>query len=366
MAKKTTTSTTKPTTPSYGARGKADLSIVAAAGQRYAPITPDISGYMQALGDTAKVLIQRKENAIQRAQDVDLSKDIVGSVEFQENIEKSRDKALDLSKIMKNSLPFTKKHKDAKKEFEEIKKNIQGYNEQFKVIDQISTNLGGMVEDGKIQMSIGESEVKQNYYLALYTKDFGDGFDPDGDGPKKAVPFFTMEDGKTKMVNVNGDYVDPKLIKVEFKQAGDNTLAKAIGRLDEIVSNTKVTKESGRNFITKASGDGSISYIKKYAKDNPVEFTEYLMTADLKVKSLDKYVTFMDFYLENVLKDEGVNQDKLPQELLDQLLSFNIDKTTVTAKQMLFKSIKQYDTDFDKDIEEFFIDHYESMINIKE
>ena len=56
MAKKTTTAAK----PNLGARGQANLSIVAAAGQRYAPIKTDISGYMKALGTAANLLVQRK------------------------------------------------------------------------------------------------------------------------------------------------------------------------------------------------------------------------------------------------------------------------------------------------------------------
>ena len=133
----------KTTTPNLGARGQANINIVAAAGQRFAPVKLDISGYMKALGATAKVLIQRRNNAIQREQDIDMSSDIIGSEEFKNEIEKTRTLAAEQSKIMKNTLPFSKKHKEAKKQFEELKKNIQSYDAQFKVIDQISTNLGG-------------------------------------------------------------------------------------------------------------------------------------------------------------------------------------------------------------------------------
>jgi len=365
MAKKTTTSTS--TTPGYGARGRADLGIVAAAGQRYTPVASDISGYMKALGNTAKVLIQRRENAIQREQDIDLSSDIVGSEEFKTEIEDGRTKALDLSNIMKNTLPFTKKHKDAKKEFEEIKKNIQGYNEQFKVIDQISTNLGGMVEDGKIQMSIGENEVKQNYYLALYNKDFENGFDPDGDGPKKPMPFFKIENGKMLMVNESGDYVDPKLIKVNFKKGGDTTLSESISKLSTNISNTKVTTETKENLINTGLTD-----IRNYGKNNPVEFTEHLMTTEYKLKSEggDSY-NFMDYYLNLVLGGDSeivLNADAAEAEsLLKKLKSFDIetlnssDKAAQEAKQMLFKSIKQYDPNFMDSVEDFYSDHFDTF-----
>ena len=59
MAKKTTTATAKP---NLGARGQANLSIVAAAGQRYAPIQTDISGYKKASGTEANLLGQRTKN----------------------------------------------------------------------------------------------------------------------------------------------------------------------------------------------------------------------------------------------------------------------------------------------------------------
>ena len=351
MAKKTTTAK-----PNLGARGQANLSIVAAAGQRYAPIKTDISSYMKALGTAANLLVQRKNNAIERAQDIDISKDIIGSEDFQDQIKTNREDAANYSKIMKNTLPFTKKHKDAKKEFEKLKSNIQEYKAQFEVIDQISTNLGGMVKDGRIQMSIGEDEIKQNYYLALHNKDFGEGFDPDGDGPKEAVPFFTIKDGKMKMVNVNGDYVDPKLIKVEFEQSGDKLFSEQISKTKGTISNTNVGTTHRKNLI-----QTSIDNIFVFAKDNPAQFNEHLMTAEYPLKSNGKRITFMDSYLENVLTDEGIDQDKLPEELLDQLLSFNMDEATVIAKQMLFKSIKQYDADFMDDVENYYMDHFNTI-----
>ena len=352
MAKKTTTAAK----PNLGARGQANLSIVAAAGQRYAPIKTDISGYMKALGTAANLLVQRKNNATERAQDIDISGDIIGSEKFQDQIKTNREDAANYSKIMKNTLPFTKKHKDAKKEFEKLKSNIQEYKAQFEVIDQISTNLGGMVKDGRIQMSVGEDEIKQNYYLALHNKDFGEGFDPDGNGPKEAVPFFTMEDGKMKMVNVNGDYVDPKLIKVEFEQSGDELFSEQISKTKGTISNTNIGATHRKNLI-----QTSVDKIFVDAKDNPAKFNEHLMTAEYPLKSNGKRITFMDSYLENVLKDEGIDQGKLPKELLDQLREFNIDEETVIAKQMLFKSIKQYDTDFMDDVENYYMDHFNTI-----
>tara|TARA_R110002167_G_scaffold126654_2_gene307632 strand:+ start:486 stop:1550 length:1065 start_codon:yes stop_codon:yes gene_type:complete len=353
MAKKTTTAAK----PNLGARGQANLSIVAAAGQRYAPIKTDISGYMKALGTAANLLVQRKNNAIERAQDIDISGDIIGSEKFQDQIKTNREDAANYSKIMKNTLPFTKKHKDAKKEFEKLKSNIQEYKAQFEVIDQISTNLGGMVKDGRIQMSVGEDEIKQNYYLALHNKDFGEGFDPDGNGPKEAVPFFTMEDGKMKMVNVNGDYVDPKLIKVEFEQSGDELFSEQISKTKGTISNTNIGATHRKNLI-----QTSVDKIFVDAKDNPAKFNEHLMTTEYSLQSQGgKRITFMDSYLENVLKDEGIDQGKLPKELLDQLREFNIDEETVIAKQMLFKSIKQYDTDFMDDVENYYMDHFNTI-----
>ena len=357
MAKKTTTAK-----PNLGARGQANLSIVAAAGQRYAPIKTDISGYMKALGTAANLLVQRKNNAIERAQDIDISGDIIGSEDFQKKIKEDRDAAADYSKIMKNTLPFTKKHKDAKKEFEKLKSNIQEYKTQLEVIDQMSTNLGGMVKDGRIQMSVGEDEIKQNYYFALYNKDFGGEFDPDGDGPKEAVPFFKMEDGKMKMVNVNGDYVDPKLIKVEFQQSGDKSLSEAISKTKNTISNTNVGTTHRKNLI-----QTSIDDIFVFAKDNPVQFNEHLMTAEYPLKSNGKRITFMDFYLESILKDgeidpaSNIDKDKISQSTLDNLLEIKNSDVGETAKYMLFKSIKQHDADFMDDVENYYMDHFNTI-----
>ena len=359
MAKKTTTAAK----PNLGARGQANLSIVAAAGQRYAPIKTDISGYMKALGTAANLLVQRKNNATERAQDIDISGDIIGSEKFQDQIKTNREDAANYSKIMKNTLPFTKKHKDAKKEFEKLKSNIQEYKAQFEVIDQISTNLGGMVKDGRIQMSVGEDEIKQHYYLALYNKDFGKGFDPDGDGPKEAVPFFTMEDGKMKMVNVNGDYVDPKLIKVEFEQSGDKLFSEEISKTKSTISNTNVSTVHRKNLI-----QTSIDKIFIDAKDNPVQFIEHLMTAEYPLQSQGgKRITFMDFYLESILKDgkidpaSNIDKDKISQSMLDDLLEIKNSDVGETAKYMLFKSIKQHDADFMDDVKNYYMDHFNTI-----
>tara|TARA_R100001440_G_scaffold75529_1_gene103009 strand:- start:4602 stop:5657 length:1056 start_codon:yes stop_codon:yes gene_type:complete len=350
MAKKTTT-------PNLGARGQANLGIVAAAGQRFAPVKTDVSGYMKALGATAQVLIKRRENAIQREQDIDLSNDIVGSEEFKNEIEKTRELAAEQSKIMKNTLPFTKKHKDAKKEFERLKDDIKSFDAQFKVIDQISTNLGGMVEDGKIKMSIGEDDVKQNYYLALYNKDFEGGFDTDGDGPKPAVPFFKIENGKLLMINESGDYVDPKVVKVNFKQSGDATLAGSISDLVTSFENTKVSDGTRKNRASKGLGN-----IKNYIKDNPVEANEHFMTKEYSLESEDgKSFTFMDYYLSKSLDDGSINQEGMSEKLIKTLQNFDFNAASLAAKQSLFKSIKQYDTDFMQDVEDFYNDYFNTF-----
>tara|TARA_R100001015_G_C4623726_1_gene181624 strand:+ start:1069 stop:2127 length:1059 start_codon:yes stop_codon:yes gene_type:complete len=351
MAKKTTT------TPNLGARGQANINIIAAAGQRFAPVKTDISGYMKALGATAEVLIKRRENAIQREQDIDLSNDIVGSEEFKNEIEKTRELAAEQSRIMKNTLPFTKKHKDAKKEFERLKGDIKSFDAQFKVIDQISTNLGGMVEDGKIKMSIGEDDIKQNYYLALYNKDFEGGFDPDGDGPEPAVPFFKLENGKLLMINESGDYVDPKVVKVNFKQSGDTTLAGTISDLVGSFKNTRVDDGTRKNSIGLGLGD-----IKNYIKDNPVESNEHFMTKEYSLESEDrKSFTFMDYYLSKLLDDGSINQEGMSEKLIKTLQNFDFNAASLAAKQSLFKSIKQYDTDFLQDVEDFYNDYFNTF-----
>ena len=353
MAKKTTTAK-----PNLGARGQANLSIVAAAGQRYAPIKTDISGYMKALGATAQVLIQRRKNAIQRTQDIDMSSDIIGSEEFKNEIEETRKLAAEQSKVMKNTLPFTKKHQEAKKQFEELKKNIQSYDAQFKVIDQISTNLGGMVEGGEIKMSIGEDDIKQNYYLALYNKDFENGFDPDGDGPKKAVPFFKIENGKLLMINETGDYVDPKVIKVNFKQGGDKELEGGISKITDQFKNTKnISIDTKQNIIQNGE-----NFITNRVKNNPVESMEHLMTVEYSLESKGKKsFTFMDYYLSNLLDDGTISQAEMPRELIETLKNFSFNETTEAAKQSLFKSVKQYDTDFLEDVKEFYNDYFNTF-----
>ena len=348
----------KTATPNLGARGQANINIVAAAGQRFAPVKLDISGYMKALGATAKVLIQRRNNAIQREQDIDMSSDIIGSEEFKNEIEKTRTLAAEQSKIMKNTLPFSKKHKEAKKQFEELKKNIQSYDAQFKVIDQISTNLGGLVEDGEIKMSIGEDDIKQNYYLALYNKDFENGFAPDGDGPEKAIPFFKIENGKLLMINETGDYVDPKVIKVNFKQSGDKELEGGISKIVDQFKNTKnISKDTKENIIQNGE-----NFIINRVKNNPVESMEHLMTVEYSLESKGKKsFTFMDYYLSNLLDDGTISQAEMPKELIETLKNFSFNETTEAAKQSLFKSVKQYDTDFLEDVKEFYNDYFNTF-----
>lgn len=355
MAKETTT----PKTPNLGARGQANLSIVAAAGQRFAPINTDISGYVKALGNTAKVLVQRRKNAIQRTQDIDMSSDIIGSEEFKKEIEETRELAAKQSKIMKNTLPFTKQHQEAKKQFEELKKNIQSYDAQFKVIDQISSNLGGMVEGGEIKMSIGENDIKQNYYLALYNKDFENGFDVDGDGPKKPQPFFKIENGQLKMINETGDYVDPKVIKVNFKQSGNKDLEKGISNLVNQFANTKnITNDTKQNFIQNGE-----NFVRNFVKNNPVESMEHLMTVEYSLESKGKKsFTFMDYYLSNLLDDGTISQAEMPKELIETLKNFSFNETSEAAKQSLFKSIKQYDTDFLDDVKDFYNDYFNTYL----
>ena len=358
MAKKTTTQ-------SLGARGQANLNIIAAAGQRFAPIKTDISGYMKALGNVAEVLVNAQQNALKRTEGVDLTDEIKSSEIFGQDLKDKRNEALTHIKTMRNTLPFTKKHKEAKTKYEQLKKDIESTPQFFNDVQNLQKQLDQVVVEDinnpdvkYVNISGIESDAKTNYLLAFYNKKWtsdGGMYDPDGDGPEKAFPWFSIQDGVKK------------IFSGEFKENGE-----PLYKLPKDIDLSFVKADAGKNmynkinnFITKTGKAGNLK-VEEFerlknglktdllnAKQNdPLGFQNMLVSNNFLI-SEDETTNFLTYYMKEVLATD----EDVPQELKEKLNAlfdtYEDNPQQKKAMQSLYKAISQYDQDLGKDMEKF-------------
>jgi hypothetical protein len=363
MAKKTTT------TPNLGARGQADLSIVAAAGQRFAPIKLDISGYVKALGNVAKVLIAREQSALQREEAITLSDEIMNSDEFKSFIGDKRQAAIDASKKMKKTLPFTQAHKDAKKEYEQAKNLIQNFKPAFDALDQKNAALNGIVtkdENGSLEFNIsGVNDVGlTNYLTAFYNGDFKSNsmFDPDGpDGPEEPQYWFdqdALKNGEIKILNVDGKYVSPKDLNFTYvvKGAGDDISRQFQGSIlktqrnnfGDNTYNGKVDREKSEYAV---NVNTELNIYRNMHKKNPNAFNDFLLDNPQIIARGEGATSFVSYYITKIATlSEGLDESKITKEEI-QKRADAIENITDTAEkkralELLFNAISKNDANY--------------------
>mgnify|MGYP003136751679 CR=1 FL=1 len=359
MAKKTTTQ-------NLGSRGQANLNIIAAAGQRFAPIKTDISGYMKALGNVAEVLVNAQQNALKRTEGVDLTDEIKSSEIFGQDLKDKRNEALTHIKTMRNTLPFTKKHKEAKTKYEQLKKDIESTPQFFNDVEGLQKQLDQVVVEDinnpdvqYVNISGIESDAKTNYLLAFYNKKWtsdGGMYDPDGDGPEKAFPWFDIQDGVKKIFSgefkENGEplYKLPKDIDLSFVKAdaGKNMYNNINNFLEQ-------TAKNARNLDVK-----EFERLKNTLKTNllnakqndPLGFQNMLVSNNFLI-SENETTNFLTYYMKEVLTTD----EDVPQELKEKLNAlfdtYKDNPLQKQAMQTLYKAISQYDQDLGKDMDNF-------------
>ena len=362
MAKKTTT------TPNLGARGQANLGIVAAAGQRFAPVKLDISGYVKALGNVATVLVAREEAALSREEAITLSDEIMNSDEFKSIVEKKRDNAIEASKKMKNTLPFTQAHKDAKKEYEQAKNLIQNFKPAFDALDQKNTALNGIVtkdENGSLEFNIsGVNDVGlTNYLTAFYNGDFKTNsmFDPDGDGPEEPIPWFkpeALENGEIKILNVDGKYVSPKDLNFTYvvKGAGDDISRQFQGSIlktqrDGFGDNTHKGKVDREKSEYAVNVNTELNIYRNMHKKNPNAFNDFLLDNPQIIARGEGATSFVSYYIANIaILSEGLDESVITKEEI-QKRAEEIENITDTAEkkralELLFNAISKNDANY--------------------
>ena len=362
MAKKTTT-----TTPNLGARGQANLNIVAAAGQRFAPIKLDISGYVKALGNVAKVLVAREEAALGREEAVTLSDEIMNSDFFKSFIGDKRQDAIDASKEMKKTLPFTQAHKDAKKEYEQAKNLIQNFKPAFDALDQKGAALNGIVtenENGELEFNISSANSPEltNYLTAFYNGEFKTNgtFDPDGDGPEDPIPWFkpeALENGEIKILNVDGKYVSPKDLNFTYvvKGAGDN-IANAFTntvkstRSDRYGNNTYKGKLDETNSQYAKNVNEDLNEYRNMYNKNPKAFNDFLMNNSYIIDSDKPSTSFINYYITNIAttgKDANEDIIKMADELREMA---DTDPARKKTLELLFQAVSKNDGNYIDDV----------------
>ena len=361
MAKKTAT-----TKPKIGARGQANLSIVAAAGQRYAPVQVDLSGYMNALGNISEILVARENRALERKEGVNLTDEIKNDVRFGQSLQNKREEALIHIKTMKNTLPFTQKHKEAKAEYEKIKKAIESKPKFFEDTDKKTEALNQVVVTDPTDPSISyinisplESDEKKNYLLAMHGKEWttNDMYDPDGDGPKKPFAWVDEKDGNFKIFSGKYDnngkpiYVPPKDLDFTFvtKDAGQQMHKLVEGFIEDTADPEAFSNPGEYEKTLKGLKNTLINERDK----NPVGFENMLMTNKflIKIDGEDKNYNFIDYYLEKTLSANMKAEDMEKLQIL--IDTYNADPTKKQAMQSLYKAIKQFDEDFEEDMQTF-------------
>lgn len=364
MAKKTTTATT---TPKIGARGQANLSIVAAAGQRYAPVQVDLSGYMNALGNISEILVARENRALERKEGVNLTDEIKNDVRFGQDLQNKREEALVHIKTMKNTLPFTQKHKEAKAEYEKIKKEIESKPKFFEDTDKKTEALNKVVVIDPTDPSISyinisplESDEKKNYLLAMHGKEWTTDsmYDPDGDGPKEAFAWVDEKDGNFKIFSGKYDndgkplYVPPKDLDFSFvtKDAGKamNTV------IEKFIEDTADPEAFSKAGEYEKAVDGLKNKLNNLKDKNPVGFENMLMTNKFSVEidGEKKSYNFIDYYLEKTLS-ANIEDEETKQKLKKLIGTYSADPNKKQAMQSLYKAIKQFDEDFEEDMQTF-------------
>jgi len=364
MAKKTTT-----TTPNLGARGQANLNIVAAAGQRFAPIKLDISGYVKALGNVAEVLVAREEAALSREEAITLSDEIMGSDLFKSMLEKKRDNAVKASKKMKKTLPFTQAHKDAKKEYEQAKNLIQNFKPAFEALDQKNAALNGIVtknENGELEFNISSANSPEltNYLTAFYNGEFKTNgtFDPDGDGPEDPIPWFkpeALENGEIEILNVDGKYVSPKDLNFTYvvKGAGDN-IANAFTntvkstRSDRYGNNTYKGKLDETNSQYAKNVNEDLNEYRNMYNKNPKAFNDFLMNNSYIIDGDKPAISFINYYVTNIATTgEGANEDIIKQS--ENLKNITDTDAKKKALELLFQAISKNDANYIDDVMDY-------------
>ena len=366
MAKKTTT------TPNLGARGQANLGIVAAAGQRFTPIKLDISGYVQALGNVAKVLVAREEAALGREEAVTLSDEIMNSDFFKSFIGNKRQDAIDASKKMKKTLPFTQAHKDAKKEYEQAKNLIQNFKPVFEALDQKNADLNGIVtedENGDLEFNISSANDPNlvNYLTAFYNGEFKTNgmFDLDGeDGPKEPQNWFdqdALKNGEIKILNVDGKYVSPKDLNFKYvvKGAGDN-IANAFTntvkstRSDRYGNNTnKRGKLDPINSQYAKNVNEDLNEYRNMYNKNPKAFNDFLMNNSYIIDSDKPATSFINYYITNIAttgKDANEDIIKMANELREVADTDPAKKKTL---ELLFQAVSKNDGNYIDDVMDY-------------
>ena len=362
MAKKTTT-----TTPNLGARGQANLNIVAAAGQRFAPIKLDISGYVKALGNVAKVLVAREEAALGREEAVTLSDEIMNSDFFKSFIGDKRQDAIDASKEMKKTLPFTQAHKDAKKEYEQAKNLIQNFKPAFDALDQKGAALNGIVtenENGELEFNISSANSPEltNYLTAFYNGEFKTNgmFDPDDDGPEEPINWFdqdALKNGEIKILNVDGKYVSPKDLNFKYvvKGAGDN-IANAFTntvkstRSDRYGNNTYKGKLDETNSQYAKNVNEDLNEYRNMYNKNPKAFNDFLMNNSYIIDSDKPSTSFINYYITNIAttgKDANEDIIKMADELREMA---DTDPARKKTLELLFQAVSKNDGNYIDDV----------------
>jgi hypothetical protein len=344
---------------------------------------------MKALGNVATTLVERQNKALEMEEGVDLTDEIKNDPRFGEELQSKRKAALQNIKTMKKTLAFTAKHKKAKKEYEANKKYIENLPKFFESTDKLSEGLKQVVytdpgdESIKfVNISPIENEAKTNYLLAMHNREWqkDKGYDMDGDGTADFDWIEKDEDGNFRVfsgefkkdANGNPDpnepiYKHPKDINITFvkKDAGKD-MHTLIEKFNEKTGLSTPTSGYDESQFAEAAKNLKLK-ILNMKKTNPGGYENMLITNDFELAD-GTTTNFVKYYMKNQLHLQwepipGDRTDKLykeqatvseEQEKIEELFAtYENNPNQAQAMQTLYNAIKQYDPDFQNDMDGF-------------
>tara|TARA_R110002096_G_scaffold51488_3_gene134545 strand:- start:869 stop:2041 length:1173 start_codon:yes stop_codon:yes gene_type:complete len=317
----------------------ANTTIIQAAGQRYAPQKVDYSGYIKGLASVASFLVAKKKTAVSKIDNINkINKDAIGSIQdnnlganVEAAVQEQRDLAYQATKSM-GGFHWTKKNKTAKAEYQKALTNIES-------IVKDNTNWNDL--QGEIIKGIGNKTIssyggakQKNWLYNVVNNETG-------------IEFVKIEDGVTKIMNPEGEYVsleelDTNFILKESSKKLYKNINKNRDEYDKIISEHETSMEGYDDLlkvdptnaaIIKAEGGKIKERAEKFKTQSLIDIENEIQNEDAFRSDVfdNTYVLadgttarFVDYYLSERGMMDKEQQDQFNkglQELKDEFLA---------------------------------------------
>ena len=330
----------------------ANTTIIQAVGQRYAPQKFDYSGYIKGLASVASFLVEKKKIATSRVDNISkISDDAIGNitdnnlgVNVEAAVQEQRDLAYQATKNM-GGFHWTDKNKTAKTEYQTALTNIEN-------IVKDNTNWNNL--QGEIIKSIGSKTIssyggakQKNWLYNIVNNETG-------------IEFVKIEDGVTKIMNPEGEYVSLEELDTDFilKNSSDK-LYKKINKnrdeYDEIISEHETSMKDYDALLkvdaagaaaTRAEGDKIKERAEKFKTQSLLDIENMIQDEDAFRSDVfdNTYVLadgttarFVDYYLS-----EGGMMDKEQQDQFNKNLEELKNEFLAQGKELSNEDIAEF------------------------